>query len=102
MLRKGNRDLIKEINLNLILNMIKSRGPVSRTDVARHSGLSLATVSGITAELLALDFIRETAEGESTGGRPPILLALNPRAGYVVGLKLTETMIVSALADLEA
>lgn len=102
MARTGNRDLIKEINLNIVLNLVKSRGPLSRTDIARHSGLSLATVSGITSELLALDFIRETAEGESTGGRPPVLLTLNPRAGFVVGLKLTEKSIISSLADLEA
>jgi N-acetylglucosamine repressor len=102
MVRTGNRDLIKEINLSIILNSIKSQGPLSRTEISRLSGLSLATVSGMTAELLALDFIRETAEGESTGGRPPVLLALNGRAGYVVGIKLTEQSIISALADLEA
>jgi predicted NBD/HSP70 family sugar kinase len=100
--RTGNRDLIKQINRNIVLNLIKSRGPLSRTDIARLSGLSLATVSSLTGELLNEGFAQETGEAESTGGRRPVLLRLNPRGGYVVGLKLTEESIVSAVTDLEA
>src|SRR3954447_18014641 len=100
--RTGNRDLIKQINRSIILNHIRSRGPLSRTDVARLSGLSLATVSGITGELVEQGFVCETGEGESTGGRPPVLLMLNGRAGFVVGLKLTETSVISVLTDFDA
>ncbi len=101
-MRIGNRDLIKQINRNIVLNLIKSQGPLSRTDIARLSGLSLATVSGLTGELLAQDFVRETGAAESTGGRRAVLLQLHARAGFVVGLKLTEQTIISALTDLEA
>ncbi len=101
-LRKGNRDLIKEINRNLALNLIKSRGPISRTEIARLSGLSPATVSGITAEFIASGLVHEMAEGESTGGRRPVLLRLNHRAGFVVGIKLMEQAVISALTDLDA
>ncbi|MEO8286146.1 MAG: ROK family transcriptional regulator [Chloroflexota bacterium] len=101
-MRTGNRDLIKQINRSIILNLIRSQGPLSRTDIARVSGLSLATVSGITGELVGQDYVHETGEGESTGGRPPVLLTLNGRAGFVVGLKLTETSIISVLTDLDA
>jgi N-acetylglucosamine repressor len=101
-MRTGNRELIKQINRSIVLNLIKSNGPLSRTDIARLSGLSLATVSSLTGELLSQGFAQETGEAESTGGRRPVLLRLNPRAGYVVGLKLTEESIVSALTDLEA
>jgi len=101
-LRRGNRDLIKEINRNLVLNLIKSRGPISRTDIARLSGLSLATVSGITADFIASDLVHELGEGESTGGRRPVLLRLNYQAGFVVGVKLMEQTITSALTDLDA
>jgi N-acetylglucosamine repressor len=98
----GNRTLIRAINRSLVLNTIKSGGPISRTQVARRTGLSPATVSGITAELMADGLIFEKAPGDSRGGRRPILLALNPRGGYVVGVKLTETQAVGALTDLEA
>ncbi len=101
-MRKGNRELIKEINRNLVLNLIKRQGPISRTDLARQSGLSPASVSGITADLININLVQETGEGKSSGGRRPVLLRLNRKAGYVVGLKLMEKAITIALTDLDA
>ncbi len=101
-LRKGNRLLIKEINRNLVLNLIKKHGPISRAEVARLSNLSAATVSGITAEFIDSDLVRETGEGESRGGRRPVMLRLNHRARFVVGVKLMETAVTCALTDLDA
>lgn len=101
-LRKGNRDLIKDINRNLVLNLIKNQGPISRADLARLSGLSAASISGITADLIANNMVQETGEGESSGGRRPIMLAIDPHGGFVVGLKLSERQIAGVLTDLEA
>ena len=98
----GNRDLIRAINRSAVLNMIKAYGPISRKEIAHRSGLSAATVTGITADLMAEGLVFEKAQGDSHKGRPPILLALNPRGGYVVGLKLTESHVIGALTDLEA
>lgn len=101
-LRSGNKQLIREINKSLVLNMVRDRGAISRTDIAQSARLSLATVSGITGELIEQGLVYEQEEGTSTGGRRPILLALNPRAGLVIGTKLTETHAVAALTDLNA
>lgn len=101
-MRKGNRDLIKEINQNLILNLIRNQGPISRTDLARLSRLSPASVSGITADLIATNMVLVTGEGESRGGRRPVMLRLNKKAGFVVGLKLMEDALTIALTDLDA
>jgi predicted NBD/HSP70 family sugar kinase len=101
-LRSGNRQLIREINQSLILSLVRNHGPISRTDIAETAHLSLATVSGITSGLIEQGLIYEHEAGTSTGGRRPILLALNRRAGLVIGAKLTETQIVAALTDLNA
>jgi predicted NBD/HSP70 family sugar kinase len=98
----GNRDLMRAINCSAVLNTIKNQGPISRAEIARFTKLSAATVSGITAELIDDDLIFEKETGDSSGGRRPILLALNPRGGYVVGLKLLEGQVVGVLTDLEA
>src|SRR5258705_5101299 len=100
--RPGNRDLMRAMNRNLVLNLIHSAGPLSRTDIARQSGLGNATVSEITAELVTSGLVEEVGEGESTGGRRPLFLRLNPRAGYVVGVKVTETALACAVTDLNA
>ena len=38
----------------------------------------------------------------SSGGRPPVLLGLDPKAGYVVGIKLRENGLTTVVCDLEA
>ncbi len=98
----GNRDLIRAINRSHVLNTIKAHGPIGRADIARQTGLSPATVTSISAKLISQDLVLEKSAGDSSGGRPPILLVINPKGGYVVGIKLTETHAVCALTDLEA
>ena len=98
----GNRDLIRAINRSHVLNAIKSDGPIGRAEIARRTSLSPATVTSITAKLIAQKLVLEKSAGDSSGGRPPILLVINPRGGYVVGVKLTETHAVCAITDLEA
>jgi len=98
----GNRDLIRAINRSHVLNAIKTHGPIGRADIARRTRLSPATVTSISAKLISQDLVLEKSAGDSSGGRPPILLVINPKGGYVVGIKLTETHAVCALTDLEA
>ena len=98
----GNKVLIRAINRSSVLNLIKNFGPIARVEIARRTGLSPATVSGITAELIQKNLVLEKEAGDFNGGRPPILLAMNPRGGFVVGIKLTETQAIAALTDLEA
>jgi N-acetylglucosamine repressor len=98
----GNRNLIRSINRSIILNVIKKEGEISRAAIAQYTGLSPATLSGITNQLINEGLIFEKTTGDSTGGRPPILLALNPRGGFVIGIKLMEGNAVGALTDLNA
>jgi N-acetylglucosamine repressor len=101
-LSRANRSLMRGINRSIILNIIKSRGAISRADIAQITGLSPATVTSITGKLIEENLVFEKAIGDSSGGRPPILLALNPRGGYVIGIKLMEFHAVAALTDLNA
>jgi len=98
----GNRELIRAINRSHVLNAIKTHGPIGRADIARRTSLSPATVTSISAKLISQNLVLEKSAGDSSGGRPPILLIINPKGGYVVGIKLTETHAVCALTDLEA
>jgi DNA-binding MarR family transcriptional regulator len=102
--KKGDRTLIKQMNQQLVLQLIQGRGPISRRDITQISGLSPATVSGITSALIDLGLVHEVGEAEETGraGRRAVLLRLNPHAGYVVGVKLAVHTISSVLTDLDA
>ena len=98
----AQRQLLKAINRALILNAIKTHGPIARADIAGLTGLSPATVTGLTNGLIEAGLIIEKEEGASRGGRPPIMLALDPSNVYVVGIKLAEEHAALALANLNA
>ena len=102
MSRRGDKNLIRAMNRNLVLNLLITVGALSRSEIARRSGLGNATVTEITAELVSRSLVEEVGEGESTGGRRPLLLRLNARAGYVVGVKLMEDALTCAVTDLHA
>lgn len=100
--RAGSKALIREINETLILNELRNRSLCSRADIARVTGLSGPTVSAITARLIDCGLVEEREVGAAAGGRPPVLLALRPTAGYVVGIKLTDGAVIGVLTDLNA
>jgi predicted NBD/HSP70 family sugar kinase len=96
----ANRQLIRDINQNSLLNLIKTEGPVARTRLAELSGLSLATISYITGDLLERNLLLESGAAESTGGRKPVLLEIRPEGGFAIGLKLTEYEIIAVILNL--
>lgn len=98
----ARRQLLRDINRSQVLNIIRTQGPVSRINISRLTGLSQSTVTSIAASLMEEAIILETQVGDSTGGRPPILLDLNPDSLYVIGIKLTEYHAYSVLANLKA
>jgi glucokinase-like ROK family protein len=98
----GSKKLILRINKTNILNLIKDLEPISRTELSKKSKLSLATVCKIVNSLIDIGLAKEVGEGESSGGRRPILLNINYKSFYLVGIKLSENMVTTALTDLKA
>ncbi|MFZ5923980.1 MAG: ROK family transcriptional regulator [Bacillota bacterium] len=106
-IRTGDRQLIRDINISIVIDAIRQRGPVPRVDIARMTSLGRSTVSGITALLLKEGFIREIgsacpSQGKPALGRRPVLIEFNPRARFVIGVKLAPTLVTAAVTDLEA
>lgn len=98
----ANRDLMRAINRFAILHAIRDAGSISRMDLADETGLSRATVTGITAELLDEGMVLEKECDLSRGGRRPIPLALNPQGAYTVGVHLSADHVTAVLMDLQA
>ncbi len=83
-----------------VLRLIREAGQLTRRGIAERTGLSVSLVSRLTNELIGRQLIRDVGKSESDGGRPSDLLALNPRAGYVVGLDVGSTRQRAVIADL--
>lgn len=69
--RAGSKALIREINEALVLDVVRAQRPVARANIATTTGLSPATVTGITSKLLRAGLLIETDVVRGTGGRPP-------------------------------
>jgi N-acetylglucosamine repressor len=95
-------DLMRRMNEAAVLDLIKDGAAISRSQLARDSGLSPAAVTRITRGLIQRGLVRETGLSSSSGGRPAVLLELQPSAGFVVGAKLMENSVAVAIADLSA
>ena len=92
---------VRENNLSLVLNLIRQRGAISRADLVRQTHLSATTISALANVLLESDFVQETGMGESSGGRPPILLQFDYQARYVLGVDMGATHLTVVLMDLQ-
>ncbi len=86
------------------MELLRTRGALTRADLARSLGLSRATVSNVVAALYREGLVVET-EGTDTAirprqGRPGVLLTLNPSAGVAVGVDFDHTHVRVVVTDL--
>ncbi|GAB4545780.1 MAG: ROK family protein [Anaerolineae bacterium] len=91
---------MRKINRSAILDLLRQRGPISRSQIARQLHMSVPTVMRIVDDLMKEDLVRVQGIGESTGGRPGTLLEFNGNAYAVVGVDLGGTKMFGTVADL--
>ncbi|HEX6471501.1 MAG TPA: ROK family transcriptional regulator [Streptosporangiaceae bacterium] len=98
--RRGTvRDLRRD-NRSVLLWALYFNQPLSRQELSRATGLSPASVSNVTRDLIGEGVIEEAGSVDSDGGRPRVLLRMNPDHGYVIGVDVGETRIRVELFDL--
>src|SRR5262245_47324081 len=92
----------RDINRRIMLNLIRRHQPISRADLARHSGLQRSTVSVITEQLIEERWVTEGASGHAARGRKPRFLHLNKERVGIIGINVRPATTTIALADLDA
>jgi glucokinase-like ROK family protein len=100
--RTGDQSLVREINLSIILNCLRETSPLSRAKMAEITGLNKTTVSSLVRELIARQFVREIGFDSSGGGRPAVMLELDPDAGCIIGMEIGVDFILAILTDFKA
>jgi predicted NBD/HSP70 family sugar kinase len=93
--------LLRDLNVTLVMELVRRAGAISRAELARQSQLSAPTVSTIAEKLLTRGILIEHSTAPSSGGRPPVLLSIDPKAGYVVGIKLRGDGLTTVVCDLD-
>jgi len=79
---------MREMNLALILAYLREEGTLSRSQLAKLTGLTKATVSSLVKELIERRFVREIGLASPVIGRPSMGLELNPEAGLIIGAEI--------------
>jgi DNA-binding transcriptional ArsR family regulator len=101
MVNKNSLKDIKENNTAQILQCILKNGSISRIELAEVLDLSPSTVSQAVASLLEEGVIEEFREGESTGGRKPVIIRISPQYGCVITTEITRTGVTAKVYDLQ-
>ncbi|MDQ1272278.1 MAG: hypothetical protein QG591_908, partial [Planctomycetota bacterium] len=87
------------MNESIILKTIRRMGPISRTDIAKITGQIPSTLTNITGKLLEDNIILEHMVGESSGGRKPVLLRVNPDAANIIIINIRTHSVCCHIAD---
>ena len=84
-----------------IFDILRKQGPISRSDISQGMGINVVTISNYIDDFIKNKLVYEKDLDVSEGGRRPVLLDLNPRAGFAVGVGLNLMNMVGLLVDLK-
>lgn len=82
----ANSGTIKSINIKSVLKTLSEHESITKSDIAKYTGLSFPTVSTVIEHLIYKNEVNEVGVEDSIGGRCAKKYSLNPM--YVVSLLL--------------
>lgn len=97
--RGTNQSGMRDHNERLVLSLVRERGSLAKSDIARMTGLSAQTVSVIMRELEEEGLLLRQAPLRGRIGQPSIPMALNPDGAYFIGLKIGRRSAELVLID---
>jgi predicted NBD/HSP70 family sugar kinase len=102
MVTRGGTNLprVGGYNQAVVLDAIRTAGPVSRVELAPLTGLTSQTVSNVVRRLLAAGLVSESGYAPSSGGKPRTLLLPRADGAYAVGILLDPDAAVIVVVNL--
>ncbi|MER7278819.1 ROK family transcriptional regulator [Dactylosporangium sp. NPDC000244] len=97
--RASNRG-VRLRNRSALLTRLFLEGPLTRQDLSRRTGLSQPAVSNVVSDLIDDGIVEEAGALESDGGRPSMMLRVDPGFAVVAGVDVGETRVRVELFDL--
>jgi len=71
-----------------LLELLRQRGPLTRTELSQGTDFNIVTVSNYISHFIKIGLVAERGFDISTGGRKPILVELNAKTAFAVGIDL--------------
>jgi predicted NBD/HSP70 family sugar kinase len=97
-IQTASSEVVRDINRRIVLNLIRTRQPISRADLARVSGMQRSTISLIVEELVNEHWVLEGPTGRLPRGRRPTFLRLHEDR-VIIGVDIRPIQTTVALAD---
>ncbi|HWS36015.1 MAG TPA: ROK family transcriptional regulator [Actinoplanes sp.] len=96
----GTPRLLRALNDRAALDLLLTRGPLTRAQLGEMTGLSKVTASQLVERLEERGLVRRV--GEQAGGRGPNaqLYAVTPGSAHVIGVEVGPDGVVAACADI--
>ena len=94
--QRATRTTTKDINRQIVLNLVREYQPISRADLARRMEVARGIVTPLVNELIEQGLLVEGATGASARGRKPTLLHVraHDRLAVAVDVRLSETQLM--------
>ncbi len=100
----GSPRLLRRINAAAVLRAIRAGAPISRSELARATGLSKPTVNGAVELLLESGYLTERVAAVDDRTRRPgpraRLLSFRGDSGHVLGIDIGANKVLAVVADL--
>jgi hypothetical protein len=95
------QERVKRDNTRRIVDLIRRRDGIAQRDLVTETGLRASTVSNLVRELRDGGIVRTVGIGASgsNGGKPPVIVGLEPGRGAYVGLLWNADTIASCITD---
>ena len=95
-----NLEQAKSHNRRVVIEAIRTNGPMSRAAIARITALTTQTVSNIVEELARSHLLIPMEAQRIARGQPIIPYTINPNGAYSIGLELGRQRAAGVLTDL--
>jgi predicted NBD/HSP70 family sugar kinase len=100
MLTGTKLEYTRRYNRRIIMEVIRLHGPISRAEIVQITGLTAATITNLTSELLAQEIILETGRRKGQRGQPAVELEINPNGRFAIGFELGRDNLSGVLMNL--
>jgi predicted NBD/HSP70 family sugar kinase len=97
----ASSEIARDINRDVVLELVRSNQPIARVDLARTSGLQRSTVSAIVEQLIEERWIVEGSASKRPRGRHPKLLSLNDEI-VILAVDVRPKRALVAVVDLNS
>lgn len=95
-----NLEQAKAHNRRVVIETIRRHGPMTRSELAKLTALTVQTISNIVGELVALRLLKAEKQRALPRGQPVTPYAIDPDGAFSIGLELERDHAAGVLTDL--